>query len=97
MHVFLKSIYHQNIRAKINISRSFEKLAKRLRNPAYEMQKCGETIQMCDKCGVQACEIETDEKVPKLSLSEKWGLKDQRQQELNVRTTLQVTKVSSMG
>lgn len=84
MHVFFKkkkkSIYHQNIRAKINVHRSFEKLAKRLRNPAYEMQKCGKTIQMYDKCGVQACEIETDEKMPKtLSLKNgAWKTKGNR-------------------
>lgn len=37
----------------------------RLRNPAYGMQKCGETVQRGDKRGAQAHEIETDEKTPK--------------------------------
>lgn len=36
----------------------------RPRNPAYGMQKCGETVQRGGQHGAQAHEIETDEKVP---------------------------------
>lgn len=54
----------------------------RPRNPAYGMQKCGETVQRGGQHGAQAHEIETDERCPlnpQNSVSEKWGLKDQRQ------------------